>query len=653
MAKQTFAKPSVIHSLRYVGFFCILFFQCIVLNANAVSKDIALNIIKNANEFEQLSAEPDSSTTARTETLKFMLDRKNKRKLWFFNTKKYTYHYAFAAANLNSSTRPIASHEVFNLREYSSKNRRFEMGSVIHYKDQDLWVMQLMAGDSLTAEEIARLFHDVKQALWSGSQLHFLPMSQEQDATVNSLTHKLPLVTADQVFKGVHYQPLTQGRAFGYLRIVKGDVDLASVRPNQILVLEKLPEEIPVAAAVISQQLQAPLAHIALLCGSRGTPNMGLRDALNNKEIQLLDGQLVELNINPQEYSLRSADIESANEFWKKLRPVKPKIPEVDVKEKRLLNISDLKLSNTNFAGAKAAQLGEVASLKPAVVTPGGFVIPLSYYFEHINKPKIKNVVNGLFDQKNNDTSSAKRYAQLDLLRAEIETTSVDAQLVATIKSRMASSGHVGRWILRSSTNAEDLTGFNGAGLYRSIKIKANASDAELIDALRKVWASVWLQTAFEERAWYGVDHRAVGMAVLVQPFVEDAVANGVAISANPFAEFRPGVLINAQPSGGSVTGAGGDEIPEQHLVYTFTEELDFEFLSKSSRMPDGKTILNKAILTDLTNQLVQLHKHFMRRWDDRANAVDVEFLVMADGHIVILQARPYNLIYSKDQRIF
>ena len=637
---------------RYLSFICILCLQCIALNANAVSKNIALNAIKNLNDFKQLSAEPDSSVTARTETLKFMLDRKDKRKLWFFNTKKYTYHYAFAADHLNTTSRPVPTHDVFNLREYSNKNRRFEMGSIIHYKDQNLWVMQLMAGDSLTAQEIAQLFSDVKQALWIGSQLHFLPISTEQEASVQSLANKLSVVSVSQVFKGVHYQPLTQGRAFGYLRVVKGELDPTSVRPNQILVLEKLPEEIPVSAALISQQLQAPLAHIALLCGSRGTPNMGLRDALNNKDIQALDGHLVELNIQPQEYSLRAADIDTANQFWEKLRPLKIKIPDANLKEKNLINVAELKLSNTSFAGAKAAQLGEVSGLKPALETPGGFVVPLAHYFDHLNKPAVKTLVDDLFSEKTIIIPPEKLYLRLDRLRSIIEATPVNSDLIAHIKAKMSSFNHSGRWILRSSTNAEDLAGFNGAGLYRSIKIKANASDADLEDAIRKVWASVWLQTAFDEREWFRLDHRAVGMAILVQPFVDGAIANGVAVTANPFAEFRPGVLINVQASGGSVTGATGDEIPEQHLVYTFTEQFDAELLSRSSRMPDGKMLLDKSALKDLTQQLVRLHKHFMHRWDDRANAVDVEFLVMPDGHIVILQARPYNLVYTKDQRM-
>jgi hypothetical protein len=38
-----------------------------------------------------------------------------------------------------------------------------------------------------------------------------------------------------------------------------------------------------------------------------------------------------------------------------------------------------------------------------------------------------------------------------------------------------------------------------------------------------------------------------------------------------------------------------------------------------------------------------------MKRWSQRANAVDVEFLVAGDDrHIVVLQARPYRVVYSR-----
>ncbi len=627
---------------------CAFLLMTMAAGSLAATRTDALQELKTPDDFARLSASPDSSTLARTETLKFMVDRKNKRALWFFDTNKYTYHYAYARAHLSSPNNPVPDHAIFNQREYSSKNRRFEMGTLVHFKDQDLWVMELVAGDSLNALEIGQLYAQVRTAMWNGSKLKFMPLSLEQEAAAKKLDKALPIVSAEDVYKGIRYQPLTQGRAFGYLRIVKGTLDITSVKPNQILVLEKLPEEIPVVAGVISQELQAPLAHIALLCGARGTPNMGLRNALEDKNIQALDGKLVELNVQPQEFSLAAADQITAAQFWKSQRPVKPKVPKANLKEKRLLDVGELRIKSVVFAGAKAAQLGEVSSIKPALTTPGGFVVPLSYYFAHIAKLEIAALVSNVFAD-----ASGRDFTRLDALRGAIETAPVDAGLLAAIKTKMNESGHAGRWILRSSTNAEDLPGFNGAGLYRSIKLKAGASDAELADALRQVWASVWLQGAFEERAWYGVDHRAVGMAVLVQPYVEGAVANGVAITANPFAAFRPGVLINLQPKGGSVTGAAGNEIPEQHLVYTYGEQPEAELLARSSRMPEGKTLLDSATLAELSNQLVHLHEHLLPRWGGDANAVDVEFLIMPDNHIVILQARPYRVIYSEDQRSY
>ena len=51
---------------------------------------------------------------------------------------------------------------------------------------------------------------------------------------------------------------------------------------------------------------------------------------------------------------------------------------------------------------------------------------------------------------------------------------------------------------VRSSTNAEDLPGFNGAGLYDTV---ANVrGKAALGEAVKQVWASLWNLRAVEER---------------------------------------------------------------------------------------------------------------------------------------------------------
>jgi phosphoenolpyruvate synthase/pyruvate phosphate dikinase len=201
---------------------------------------------------------------------------------------------------------------------------------------------------------------------------------------------------------------------------------------------------------------------------------------------------------------------------------------------------------------------------------------------------------------------------------------------------------------LRSSTNAEDLAGFSGAGLYRSARVDPS-SRADVERGLREVWASVWSWDAFAEREWYGIDHARVAMAILVQESIDDELVIGVAITGNPFYEGRPAVYINAQARGGSVTGAAGNEIPEQLLVYTWTRTRDIERISASSRAP-GQQLLRDAEAVAFARQLEAIHDEFVGDPVGTAAAVDVEFLVRANREVIVLQARPYKLHWSEDR---
>jgi len=608
--------------------------------------------IPDAATWDRLAARPASAATARTEVVKFIVDRSTDRTLWFVDTERWTFHYEFARDRLWTLLRPVADHETFNRREYRTPGRRFEMGSIVHYRDADLWTLELIGGDTLEGDKIVALFEQVRAALWIGDRLRFRPLSELHERSIDTVRERLPLTTTAEVFAGVVYQPLKTGTAFGTLRVVRGTLDPATVRPDQILVLEKLPDEIPVCAAVISAEMQAPLGHIALLCASRGTPNMALRTALLDESIATLDGQLVALTVEPQSYGMTTATLAEAERDWARRRPKAPRLPRLNRERTALTDVSELRLRDASFAGAKAAQLGEISRVRPPIVIPGGFVVPVGHYLAHVRDAGLEQVIESIATDPALRAEPAARTRRLEGLRRAIEEAPADPSLVAAVTERIRALAPESRWILRSSTNAEDLAGFTGAGLYRSVRIKPGATEADVARAMREVWASVWLQGAFEEREWYRIDHRAVGMALLVQPFVDGARANGVAITANPFAEFRPGLLINAQALGGSVTGAAGEEIPEQHLVFTFTDEFEEELLSRSSRMPPDELLLPRLQLEALATVLQRLHAHLLPRWGERANAVDVEFLIAGeDRHVVILQARPFTVTWGEGQR--
>ncbi len=626
----------------------VLMFAC--AGAALARSPVFAHAIPDASTWQALAARPQSAATARTEVVKFVVDIQDDRRVWFMNTRQYEVHYFFARDHIPRSASEVRDHETFNRVQYRDAARRFEMGSIVHYLDSNQWTLELISGDSLAGDRILALYQQLRPLLWIGDQLKFRPMSALHETSISDVRARLPLTSVDEVFAGIRYQPLTTGKAFGFLRLVRGKLDPATVRADQVLVLDELPDEIPVSAAVISRELQAPLGHIAILCATRGTPNLALRDAFERADLRALDGKLVELSVNPQDFSIRETTPAAAEAGWRARRPKQPQVPRLDLRESRLLDVAQLRLADTRFAGAKAAQLGEVNAIG-GLATPGGFVIPLSYYRAHAETTGVLAELPARLADPEFVRDSTTRARWLDGVRASIEKQPVDAALLQQVRERIQSIAPGSRWILRSSTNAEDLAGFTGAGLYRSVRIDAGAGEAQIAAAIAQVWASVWLQGAFEERAWYRVDHAHVGMAILAQPFVDGAFANGVAITANPFTEFRPGYLVNAQVLGGSVTGAGGNEVPEQHLIYTYTGLFESELLSRSSKLP-GATLLGDGELRALQDVLGRLHGHFMKRWSRRANAVDVEFLLAgADRHIVVLQARPYRVTYSAGQR--
>ena len=56
--------------------------------------------------------------------------------------------------------------------------------------------------------------------------------------------------------------------------------------------------------------------------------------------------------------------------------------------------------------------------------------------------------------------------------------------------------------------------------------------------------------------------------------------------------------------------------------------------------------------IEELAAVLQALHDHFTPYWADRANAVDVEFLIAGpDRDVIVLQARPFSVVYRDGQR--
>jgi len=171
-------------------------------------------------------------------------------------------------------------------------------------------------------------------------------------------------------------------------------------------------------------------------------------------------------------------------------------------------------------------------------------------------------------------------------------------------------------------------------------------------ETIKRVWASVWTVRGYMERNEFGLDQSQVRMAILVMPFLDASrvVANGVAITGNPFRNTFPAHFINAQIAGTAVTDNCAGTTPEQILVYD-DETPTPEIVSPSS-LTQGKPILHsEEIISQLFPTFKRLHRKFAIKSKESSvgHAVDIEFLILnnPERHLVILQCRPCTITYQ------
>jgi phosphoglucan,water dikinase len=116
-----------------------------------------------------------------------------------------------------------------------------------------------------------------------------------------------------------------------------------------------------------------------------------------------------------------------------------------------------------------------------------------------------------LLVSKLNDLAPGDLVEALSKLRDIVLQLQVPDEILSNVIERFSRNN---RLMVRSSASCEDLEGLAAAGLYESI---ANVPPAEVAEAVRKVWASLWARRAASNRRKLGIPHEKTYMAVLIQ----------------------------------------------------------------------------------------------------------------------------------------
>jgi hypothetical protein len=249
----------------------------------------------------------------------------------------------------------------------------------------------------------------------------------------------------------------------------------------------------------------------------------------------------------------------------------------------------------------------------------------------------------------------AERDKRLKALRKAIIAAPLDSAFETELMAKIEKEYPGLKIRFRSSTNAEDLDGFTGAGLYDSKTGDPDDPSDGIINALKEVWASVWYFRAFEERSYRNIDHKAVGMACLVHNAHPDEEANGVAITANPFdaAGLEPGFYINVQVGEALVVQPDAGSTSDQFIYHYDMPGQPMVFIANSNLVPKGSTVLTTAQAYSLGTALKEIHRFFQPLYGKDPSkwyAMDTEFKLdqpvgAAPGSkpiIIMKQARPY-----------
>jgi phosphoenolpyruvate synthase/pyruvate phosphate dikinase len=243
------------------------------------------------------------------------------------------------------------------------------------------------------------------------------------------------------------------------------------------------------------------------------------------------------------------------------------------------------------------------------------------------------------------------RRQRLEEFRKKIQTAEFDENLRRQIVQKWKTQLGGRSVFVRSSSNSEDLPNFSGAGLYSSVpNVK---KEAELIEAVKKVWASLWKFEAYEARVRNYVDQESVYMSALIQLSV-DMQKGGVMISKDPFDDENKNAVYISTVCGHNSSVVNNNGIPEQILVNPGSNSVVVMTLSDQKNSlkfsADGGLVeapdkcaspTTKRILTDLqTRSLARIALNIRRVFGSQAEQ-DVEWGIL-NGRIYIVQARPY-----------
>ena len=452
---------------------------------------------------------------------------------------------------------------------------------------------------------------------------------------------RINVVLREDILPDVPFLPFNVGEGYGFLRLMSLE---ERPDPRDVVIYETIPNELSRVAGLITTVPQTPLSHVNLRAVQDGVPNAFIRDALDDGDIDDLIGTYVHYTVTADGYSIRAATPAEVEAYFAASRPPGTQTPERDLTVTQITDLDDIGFDDWNAFGVKAANVAVLRTLGfPDGTVPDGFAVPFYFYDEFMKHNGFYDDIEEMLEDPDFQSDYDTQEKELKKLRKKIKKGETPDWIIDALEEMHATYPEGQSLRYRSSTNNEDLPGFSGAGLYDSKTQDPEETEEDGIDkSIKGVWASLWNFRAFTEREFHRIDHMATAMGVMVHPNYSDELANGVAVSFDPFYGTEGSYYVNTQLGEDLVTNPDAHSVPEEILLDLSGS---YTTLVTSNQVPGGQLLMSDAQIGQLRRHLQDIHDHFEDLYNpgpDTPFAMEIEFKITSDDVLAIKQARPW-----------
>ncbi len=589
--------------------------------------------IASQEDFDRMARVYHQGTPYALPHAMFVIDRRFKNKIYYVNSQKYRFHKDFLLANYLVARGADVFEPI-----YIQQDRRFIVGTIAWQKPVEKFTFELWEGDLANADLIKLAYDTINKTFFE--KVAFKPNSIRQDEASETLG--INRISADEIQKSQEYLALNTGKAVGRIHIIEKLDDTVEIGDNEILILKELPISLPQVRGIIVAKPSTPLSHVNILAKGWGVPNVYIKDA--DKLFKEYDTFWVSLDAKLTDYDLKRADIEEL----KKNPTTDESAAPSDLSVTKIASLREMRKKDSIVYGSKSANLGEMMNVKiPGVIVPDGFTVPFYWYDKFMKDNGFDQTVDALLDDNNFVHNPRIRRQKLEEFRQKIQNGNFDENLKTEIIQKWK-TGLKGQGVfVRSSSNAEDLPNFSGAGLYSSV---ANVKTEEkIVEALKTVWASLWNFEAYEARVRNYVNQHTVYMSALIQVGI-NMDSGGVMFTKDPFDPENKNAVYIAAVWGHNDPITGNKFVPEQLLFNPKSNAVQVLTLSQQDNVlkfgADGDLIktnatVSRRVLNDKNVRELVRTATIIKRIFGGKKEQDIEWGIM-NGKIYVLQARPY-----------